>query len=237
MVNWQEQDAPSADRSDTLMDPWYQEEQENLSLIREGIAPPADERPLPFYASGAGGVTLDEARAQLFAFITLASRAAMEGGMEPARARAAASRLQARAGAAASQEELALLRTFTRRTFAAEVRQVRLSSAGCSPAVAACLSYIASHLETDATLQEAAESLGLTPYYLGRKFKRETGRTFGQVLLDMRIERAAALLSHTDLTAAQVSDRLRFADPSYFGKCFRRRTGRPPGRYRNGGPA
>ena len=210
------------------MKTWYQEEREQLSLIREGaVSGPYADTPPVRPPDGEKG--LADARRQLISFITLASRAAMEGGAEAGWALEAAARLEAQARSASSAEEVALVRSFVQNTFAREVRRVRDVSADVSPDVAACLAYIDAHLESEATLQEAAELIGLSPYYLGRKFKRETGRSFSQALREHRLIRAEALLAETDLDAAEISRRLQFADPSYFGKCYRRRTGHSPG--------
>ena len=47
-----------------------------------------------------------------------------------------------------------------------------------------------------------------------------------------RLLEAKRLLSHSDLTASEIGYRLRFRDPSYFGRFFRQGAGMTPAAFR-----
>ncbi len=98
--------------------------------------------------------------------------------------------------------------------------------------VAKCQNYIFNHLYEDLRLNQLAELVNLAPAYLSTLFKRETGITISQYIQRERIEEAKRLLMLTDSTIAEISSRLNFYDQTYFGKVFKKHTGMTPNRYR-----
>lgn len=83
------------------------------------------------------------------------------------------------------------------------------------------------------SVQHYADQLALTPKHLARVVKEQTGRTPGELLDDLLLLEAKALLRYTDVTVAEIAWELRFTDPSHFGKFFRKHTGFTPGEYRD----
>jgi AraC-like DNA-binding protein len=82
-------------------------------------------------------------------------------------------------------------------------------------------------------VRDYANLLGVSRTHLNDHLQRNLGRT-ASTLIDERVAlEAKRLLMHTTLTAAQIAYRLRFQDPSHFGRFFRRVTGRTPGDFRN----
>ena len=81
---------------------------------------------------------------------------------------------------------------------------------------------------------EYAELLRVSRTHLNDHLHRETGRTASAIIHERIVLEAKRLLAHTSLTSAQIAHRLRFHDPSYFGRFFRRNTGQTPGDYRDG---
>lgn len=77
-----------------------------------------------------------------------------------------------------------------------------------------------------------AETLGITAGHLSDTVKAVTGRTAGQVIREEVILEGKRLLAHGDSTAAEVSYRLGFEDPSYFSRFFRREAGQSPSAFR-----
>ncbi len=66
---------------------------------------------------------------------------------------------------------------------------------------------------------------------LFRKLKKLTGQSPNDFIRMVRLKRAAQLLEQNELTIAQVSYMVGFADPGYFGKCFRKFFGDSPSNY------
>lgn len=80
-----------------------------------------------------------------------------------------------------------------------------------------------------------ADICRLTHYgraHLFEQFKAATGRSVMACYAALRIDAAKRLLRETDLSVAQIADRLGFDTPNYFSKTFRRLTSVTPSAYR-----
>jgi len=95
-----------------------------------------------------------------------------------------------------------------------------------------CLNYIDSHFNEKITLESIAEQINLSPCYLATLFKKETGKTFANYVMDMRIRTAICLLTKTDYTYTQIAYSLAFCSQSHFTKTFHKHTGYTPKQYR-----
>ena len=62
--------------------------------------------------------------------------------------------------------------------------------------------------------------------------RKETGKTFSQLVLEARMERASAILRGSDLTVEEVGAMVGYADPGNFHKAFRKYWGSTPGEHR-----
>lgn len=78
-----------------------------------------------------------------------------------------------------------------------------------------------------------AAQLGMSAAYLSKNVKEVTGSTAGEIIHDQITLEAKRLLTNTDLPVEQISDRLLFNDPAYFGRFFKRKAGVSPGAFRN----
>lgn len=77
-----------------------------------------------------------------------------------------------------------------------------------------------------------AAQLNISTVYLSRVVRQVTGRTVVDYINQMLLMEASFLLSTSQLSIAQIADRLHFADPSSFSKFFTRKKGVPPRTYR-----
>jgi AraC-like DNA-binding protein len=77
-----------------------------------------------------------------------------------------------------------------------------------------------------------AEQLHVTPRYLSQTVKDVTGKTAGDLIDEMVIMEAKALLNNVSLTIAQVAEALYFSDQFFFSKYFKRLTSISPSEYR-----
>ena len=82
------------------------------------------------------------------------------------------------------------------------------------------------------TVASCAAVLGVTSGYLTESVVADTGTPPGRVLRTAVAREAQRLLSCTELSAAQISERLGFSEPSYFSRFFRREVGCTPTSYR-----
>lgn len=73
----------------------------------------------------------------------------------------------------------------------------------------------------------------MSPSKFMRYMRRETGGTFNELLVAIRIERAKTLLRETDWTFTIISSHLSFRSSSYFLALFRQKVGCTPSEYRH----
>lgn len=94
------------------------------------------------------------------------------------------------------------------------------------------LSYIDDHLQEKLTLEQIASHFYMSSHYFCRFFKENLGKTPTGYINSLRLERACALLSHSDLSVLEVSLSCGFNNLSYFIRLFHRQKGMPPSQYR-----
>jgi len=78
-----------------------------------------------------------------------------------------------------------------------------------------------------------AERMCLTERYLTTVIRQTSGTTAKDWIDRALITRIKIELRHTDKSAAQISEEMHFANPSFFSKYFRRLTGMTPGEYKS----
>lgn len=84
----------------------------------------------------------------------------------------------------------------------------------------------------DMTLEGCAEEMKFHPVYLGRVFKRETGMTFSEYLVNYRMTLAKEWLENTNMKVSDISDRLNYSNTTAFIRSFRKVVGITPGQFR-----
>lgn len=99
---------------------------------------------------------------------------------------------------------------------------------GRHPAFSRLLAYLRVHLHQPVSLSDAAAAVHLSPTYLAHLVKRETGKTFVELLTARRIAHARALLLHTNLSVKEIAFQAGFTDAAYFGRRFRQLEGHSP---------
>ena len=98
-------------------------------------------------------------------------------------------------------------------------------------ATEAVMKYIQENY-TDSTLNltSVAQHFGFSSSYLSRKFKSETGKGFAQYLTECRMENAMKMAS-PEMKMFSVSAKVGIPDPNYFGRCFKKYTGKSYSEY------
>lgn len=88
------------------------------------------------------------------------------------------------------------------------------------------------YMEQDLSLISVADELNVTPQYLSRIIRDQTGDTFVACLSRRRMKQAMLLLSDPGLRLYQISEKCGYATQHYFSYVFRKMTGMTPGEYR-----
>jgi AraC-like DNA-binding protein len=81
-------------------------------------------------------------------------------------------------------------------------------------------------------IRQLAAEFRLSPSYLQRLFKHETGIRMGEWLSEQRLQRAAYLLSNSYLTVKEITHAVGYEHTSSFIRAFERRFLQAPARYR-----
>lgn len=172
-----------------------------------------------------------QAKYSVVAFITLCTRAAIEGGLSSEVAYTLSDTYTQSVDNAHSVSQVAAVSHTMYDDFIRRVNQIRRNS-GVSRPVRICCDYIDIHPEREISLSLLAEMVGYAPSYLARKFKEEVGISINLYVRAARIHRAELLLSSSKLSIQEIADYLHFCSGSYFAEAFRKETGISPTDYR-----
>lgn len=174
---------------------------------------------------------VNQAKISLTTFISLCSRAAIEGGLSPEVAYSVGdSYIQDLLHCVTISE----LRTLSHNMYEDFIERVRKckSVSNLSIQIRSCCDYIDMHLEDSLNLKGLADHVGYTEYYLSRKFKQEMEISISDYIRQARVERAKVLLTTTNLPIATIAQRLQFSSSSHFSDSFRKLTDVLPQAYR-----
>lgn len=92
--------------------------------------------------------------------------------------------------------------------------------------------YIACNVYRKVSLEEVATYLGMNRTYFCLFFKKHYGKGFADYLNDLRVEKAASMLSATDKQIADIARECGFKTAPYFTRAFRRSKGMNPAEFR-----
>ena len=100
-------------------------------------------------------------------------------------------------------------------------------SGECSCTADQIVQYIGEHFDT-VTLAELAEHFSYHPNYISTLLTKELGKSFSELVLEQRMERAAAVLRGTQLPVSEIAELLGYRNTSNFYKAFREYYGMSP---------
>lgn len=94
------------------------------------------------------------------------------------------------------------------------------------------LSLLATDYAVSREVQYYADKLGITPKYLTVVTRQVSDRSAADWIMSTVMLNAKALLQSTQLSVQEISNRLNFANPSFFGQYFLRHSGLTPKEFR-----
>ena len=101
-----------------------------------------------------------------------------------------------------------------------------------SPLIRKTINYIHVHLSDHLSLEQISSSIHVSSSYLSRKFNEEVADSLSNYIAKIRIDKAAELLSFTEMPIHQLASYVGFSDLNYFSRCFKKLKGMTPTNYR-----
>lgn len=98
--------------------------------------------------------------------------------------------------------------------------------------VAQVKEYVEKHYAGRITLQDVADALGISRTYLASLFKQETGMTFLNYLVSVRMEKARELLLNTPMKVYEITSSVGYENSIHFAKLFKEYFGLNPMEYK-----
>lgn len=101
-----------------------------------------------------------------------------------------------------------------------------------SSVIAKVMEYVRQHPEEELGRDQLAATVYLNPAYLSRLFRKETGQSLTEYILDVKMAHAKQLLENSNLKVGSVAEAIGYTHFSYFAKIFKKVTGLSPHDYR-----
>ena len=117
--------------------------------------------------------------------------------------------------------------------FAASLTAKQEDALPYPPQVRSILEYARQHCCEDITRARLSEEFGLSESYISTLIKKHTGQNLSDLLSDLRIERAKALLRDPKIRIKEIYERLGFSSYAYFYQVFVKKTGMSPTEYQS----
>jgi YSIRK-targeted surface antigen transcriptional regulator len=188
----------------------------------------------------AGRLSVEQLRQEKNVFVvatTIASRAAVKGGLGVEEAMRLSDAYIQRSELLSSSEEIHNLQYNMIRNYAEKVHEIR-GGAAYSKLVADVKNYVRTHLSKSIKIEEIAQEACYSRSHLAERFRKETGMTISAWVQKEKIEEAKRLLAYTKESIASVSDFLGYSSQSHFQNVFKKVVGMTPRQFRsrNGNP-
>lgn len=210
----------------------YQKEQELLECVREGQVEAALSKNMgmDIETGKLSDNELTHWHNLVVVAATLTTRAAIEGGVSPSKAYQISDFYIQKSNHCKTVTDLIVCRNRAVEQLTREVARVRETKSVTY--VDGAKEYVQKHYKEKIYLEDVAERLGITTTYLSRLFKRETGESFADYLIRIRVERAANLLIYSEESISYIAEYVNFPNQSYLGKMFKKVKGMTPNEYR-----
>ncbi len=165
--------------------------------------------------------------------VTLATRAAVSGGLDTQQAYQLSDLYIRECENTQSVDSFESLTYTMLVDFTTRVGNRKLPIEGMSKEVFQCVQYISRRPNVPVTVDDVAAFIGKSRSYITRKFKQELGFDISSFIMRCKLEEAKSLLTFTDKPLSEISSYLCFSSQSYFQNVFKKKYGMTPLQYRN----
>lgn len=211
----------------------YEEERYLLQCVREGKTEEAlrQNAAMDLQMGRMSRKETDQWRKTVTVAVTLCSRAAIEGGVAPARVYQISDYYLQKSDGCRTPKELTDCRNQAVRELSNLVH-ARNSHLRTSSYVEKCKDYVRKNYKHKIYVVDIADALGISETYLSKLFSRETGQRLQDYISQVRVDKAANLLIYSEESIADIAEYCCFPSQSYFGHVFLKFKGMSPNRFR-----
>lgn len=182
-----------------------------------------------------GTISFDQLRQLKNTFIvtaTLASRAAIRGGLETEEALSLSDAYILKCEGLSTYEAIENLQFHMVFDYTEKVEKIRFGK-NPSKLIIDVSNYTQKHLSEPINVNKMSKELYISRTYLATRFKNETGMTLTDYIIKEKINEAKRLLSYTDKSISSIATYLGFSSQSHFSNAFKKIASLSPLEYRN----
>ena len=219
----------------------YDQELREFSSIENGDVKQLEKSWAEDYTGNVGVLAKDKLRNWKnigIVVITLASRAAIRGGILPEISFSLSDIYINKVEEASDMASITHLLRQAEYQYTNMVKEQKEQLSGTgnkekNPHVRRCKDYIFSHLHDRITIQEIADFLGMNPGYLSELVHKCEGMSIKNFILREKIGLAKNMLTYSGYSYIEIAAYLGFSSQSHLGKQFKKLTGFTLSEYRN----
>ncbi len=201
----------------------------NSEKLREALKEPFHEK------SGLGVLSESKLQNLKYHFVittALIARFCIEGGMDVATAYGLSDIYIRKVDKLKKFEDITYVHDIMCEDYTERMKEI-LSHKIQSRHILTAVDYIYDHLNGRIKESDVAGQIGVSPEHLSRLFKSETGFSFSEYVMKVKIDTAAKMLEFTELSVSQLAMQLAFSSQSHFSQMFKKYMGMTPSMYRS----
>lgn len=215
----------------------YEKEMSFYKAVQKGDVELVKKLMLPLKNEKLGSLSknpLQNLKYHLVVLISMLTRFAIEGGMNPESAYTLSDIYIQQVDQLASEEEIEKIHK--KIIFDYTNRMAKIDKTLCfSKKVIKTMDYIYDNIQSKIRISDIAKKIDINPNYLCELFKKETGISINNFIKKKKIEAAEKLLIYEDFSVAELADIFGFASSSHFIESFKTETGLTPKVYKQKG--
>ncbi|MCL2007186.1 MAG: AraC family transcriptional regulator [Treponema sp.] len=213
----------------------YQAEQRFLNFVRngdiEGMRALTKNMSTMFMVPQYTKNSIRQAQFMMCVTITLLTRAAIEGGLQPSAALLLSDVYMRQVDKFQSSKDMAPLTKVAALDFTTKVNEANRDP-GKSHLIKKSKEYIFDHLHESISLKDIAEHCNVSREYLSTRFKIETGQTVIKFIRNKKLKTARKMLENSDYQIHEIAYYLGFPSHSSFSCAFNQIYSITPKQYR-----
>ena len=174
--------------------------------------------------------TLRNTKNKMIILNSISTRAAIRGGLDMYHAHELSTKIGIEIEQMKTHSDQDKMSFYILMSFANAVKEYQTK--GYPELVRQTYLYIYRNLKEPFLLSDIADSLYVTKEHLSRTFKKATGKTIQEVMMDYKILEAKKLIEQHELSLIDISDMLCFSSSAHFSTAFKKKVGITPKDYK-----